>query len=183
RRRLPGGGRDAPRRRKGSRAEGAVRPGGRDGQGQPLQHRSTRGVGAPEPARPGRGDGGERVEPPGEPRRALARGLPLPRRRAVAQAYACLLRPRRIRPHRVQAGEDHAVPAEGKSLLMSKVTLRIQRFDPERDAAPAYREYTVEVEPTDRVLDALNSVKWYQDGSLTYRRSCAHGVCGSDAMR
>jgi len=66
---------------------------------------------------------------------------------------------------------------------MSKVTLRIQRFDPERDADPAYREYTVEVEPTDRVLDALNSVKWYQDGSLTYRRSCAHGVCGSDAMR
>ena len=28
-----------------------------------------------------------------------------------------------------------------------------------------------------------NKVKWYQDGSLTYRRSCAHGICGSDAMR
>jgi succinate dehydrogenase / fumarate reductase iron-sulfur subunit len=35
----------------------------------------------------------------------------------------------------------------------------------------------------DRVLDALNMVKWKQDGTLTYRRSCAHGVCGSDAMR
>jgi succinate dehydrogenase / fumarate reductase, iron-sulfur subunit len=33
------------------------------------------------------------------------------------------------------------------------------------------------------VLDALNSVKWYQDGTLTFRRSCAHGICGSDAMR
>ena len=44
-------------------------------------------------------------------------------------------------------------------------------------------EYTVEVEPTDRVLDALNYVKWYIDGSLTYRRSCAHGICGSDGMR
>ncbi|HEX9011972.1 MAG TPA: succinate dehydrogenase iron-sulfur subunit, partial [Anaerolineaceae bacterium] len=38
-------------------------------------------------------------------------------------------------------------------------------------------------EPTDRVLDAINYVKWYRDGSITYRRSCAHGVCGSDAMR
>jgi succinate dehydrogenase / fumarate reductase iron-sulfur subunit len=64
-----------------------------------------------------------------------------------------------------------------------QVTLRIQRFNPETDTKPYYREYTVEVEPTDRVLDALNIVKWYQDGSLTFRRSCAHGVCGSDAMR
>ncbi len=66
---------------------------------------------------------------------------------------------------------------------MPKVRLRIQRFDPDNDAAPYYREYDVEVEPTDRVLDALNAIKWYQDGTLTYRRSCAHGVCGSDAMR
>ncbi len=66
---------------------------------------------------------------------------------------------------------------------MSVVTLRIQRFNPEEDTAPVYREYQVEADPTDRVLDALNSVKWYQDGSLTFRRSCAHGVCGSDAMR
>jgi succinate dehydrogenase/fumarate reductase-like Fe-S protein len=41
----------------------------------------------------------------------------------------------------------------------------------------------VEVDPTDRVLDVLNAVKWYQDGAVTYRRSCAHGICGSDAMR
>ena len=67
---------------------------------------------------------------------------------------------------------------------MSKnVTLRVLRFNPETDAAPFYREYTVAVDPTDRVLDALNMVKWYQDGTLTFRRSCAHGICGSDAMR
>jgi succinate dehydrogenase / fumarate reductase, iron-sulfur subunit len=66
---------------------------------------------------------------------------------------------------------------------MPKVTLRVQRFNPDTDKKPSYREYTVQVDPTDRVLDALNAVKWYQDGSLTYRRSCAHGVCGSDAMR
>ncbi len=64
-----------------------------------------------------------------------------------------------------------------------KVTLRILRFNPETDREPTFREYAVDVEPTDRVLDALNQVKWYQDGTVTYRRSCAHGVCGSDAMR
>lgn len=60
---------------------------------------------------------------------------------------------------------------------------RIQRYDREKDEKPYYREYEVEVDPADRVLDGLNRIKWYQDGSLTFRRSCAHGVCGSDAMR
>ena len=64
-----------------------------------------------------------------------------------------------------------------------EVTLRIKRFNPEQDQKPHFEEYKVEVEGTDRVLDALNQVKWYQDGTLTYRRSCAHGICGSDAMR
>jgi len=63
------------------------------------------------------------------------------------------------------------------------VTLRIKRYNPEQDVKPRFEEYQVEVEPTDRVLDALNQIKWYKDGTLTYRRSCAHGVCGSDAMR
>ena len=62
------------------------------------------------------------------------------------------------------------------------VQLRIKRFDPERDEKPHWEDYRVEVEPTDRVLDALHQVRWYQDGSLAFRRSCAHGVCGSDAM-
>jgi succinate dehydrogenase / fumarate reductase iron-sulfur subunit len=62
------------------------------------------------------------------------------------------------------------------------VQLRILRFDPDRDTAAHWEEYTVPAEPSDRVLDLLHQVKWYQDGSLTFRRSCAHGVCGSDAM-
>jgi succinate dehydrogenase / fumarate reductase iron-sulfur subunit len=62
------------------------------------------------------------------------------------------------------------------------VDLRIKRFDPERDERPHWEDYRVEVEPGDRVLDALHQVRWYQDGSLAFRRSCAHGVCGSDAM-
>jgi succinate dehydrogenase / fumarate reductase, iron-sulfur subunit len=64
-----------------------------------------------------------------------------------------------------------------------EVKLRIQRYNPDVDTKPYYGEYVVDVEPTDRVLDALNKVKWYHDGTLTYRRSCAHGICGSDAMR
>jgi succinate dehydrogenase / fumarate reductase iron-sulfur subunit len=64
-----------------------------------------------------------------------------------------------------------------------QVTFRIKRYNPETDARPAFREYQVEIERNDRVLDALNQIKWSQDGTLTYRRSCAHGICGSDAMR
>jgi len=60
--------------------------------------------------------------------------------------------------------------------------LRILRYDPERDDAPHWERYTVDSEPMDRVLDLLHRVKWETDGSLTFRRSCAHGVCGSDAM-
>jgi len=63
-----------------------------------------------------------------------------------------------------------------------QVTLKIRRFNPEKDQEPWWGEYKFEAEPTDRLLDALNHVKWYLDGTLTYRRSCAHGVCGSDAM-
>ena len=63
-----------------------------------------------------------------------------------------------------------------------KVRVKIRRFNPEKDRKPYWGEYTVEAEPTARVLDLLTEIKGYQDGSLTFRRSCAHGVCGSDAM-
>ena len=63
-----------------------------------------------------------------------------------------------------------------------QVDLRILRFDPERDTAPHWESYRVEAEPMDRVLNLLTTVKAEQDGTLTFRRSCAHGICGSDAM-
>jgi len=63
-----------------------------------------------------------------------------------------------------------------------QVTLKILRFDPATDKAPHWESYKAEVEPMDRVLDALHQVKWYEDGTLAFRRSCAHAVCGSDAM-
>jgi succinate dehydrogenase / fumarate reductase iron-sulfur subunit len=65
----------------------------------------------------------------------------------------------------------------------SRVRIKVKRYQPDLDAKPRWQEFTVEVEPLDRLLDALNKIKWEQDGTLTYRRSCAHGVCGSDAMR
>jgi succinate dehydrogenase iron-sulfur subunit len=60
--------------------------------------------------------------------------------------------------------------------------LRILRYDPERDTRPHEESYRVESGPMDRVLDLLHRVKYEVDGTLTFRRSCGHGVCGSDAM-
>ena len=70
-------------------------------------------------------------------------------------------------------------PAEVQKLT---VHLRVKRYNPEQDKRPHWQEFEVEAEPTDRVLDALHTAKWTIDGTLTFRRSCAHGVCGSDAM-
>src|SRR5215213_737989 len=63
------------------------------------------------------------------------------------------------------------------------VTVKILRYNPEVADESRWESYQVTAEPTDRLLDALHKVKWDLDGSLTFRRSCAHGVCGSDAMR
>jgi succinate dehydrogenase / fumarate reductase iron-sulfur subunit len=63
------------------------------------------------------------------------------------------------------------------------VTLRIRRYNPEISDESTWEVFHVQGEPTDKVLDALHKVKWELDGTLTFRRSCAHGVCGSDAMR
>ena len=63
------------------------------------------------------------------------------------------------------------------------ITLIVRRFLPDEDAEARWQSFDVEVYSTDRVLDALHKIKWEHDGSLTFRRSCARGVCGSDAMR
>jgi succinate dehydrogenase / fumarate reductase, iron-sulfur subunit len=65
---------------------------------------------------------------------------------------------------------------------MVDLTLRIRRYNPEVRDDAWWDEFIVEVGPTDRLLDALHIVKWYHDGTLALRRSCAHGICGSDAM-
>jgi succinate dehydrogenase / fumarate reductase iron-sulfur subunit len=66
------------------------------------------------------------------------------------------------------------------------VRTRIRRYNPNVPGKdkPYWEEFTVtDVNPTDQVLDVLHRIKWEQDGTLTLRRSCAHGVCGSDGMR
>lgn len=63
-----------------------------------------------------------------------------------------------------------------------EVKLKLLRYNPETDQESHFEEYSVEAEPMDRLLDVLHKVKWHQDGSLAMRRSCAHGICGSDAM-
>jgi len=64
-----------------------------------------------------------------------------------------------------------------------RIELRILRYDPERDAKPHWASYDIEADPKlDRVLDLLHRVKYELDGSLTFRRSCGHGICGSDAL-
>jgi succinate dehydrogenase / fumarate reductase iron-sulfur subunit len=60
--------------------------------------------------------------------------------------------------------------------------VRIQRFNPETDTKPHLQEFEVELQPGTTVLDALHEIKSHQDGSLTYRRSCRHAICGSCAM-
>ena len=83
-----------------------------------------------------------------------------------------------------------AVEISAKPVDMSKVPagtmvdvrLKIKRYNPDVETKPHWETYTVKCEPTDRVLDALHKVKWEHDGTLSFRRSCAHGVCGSDAM-
>ena len=53
---------------------------------------------------------------------------------------------------------------------LRSVEIKIRRFQPERGPQPYWQTFQVAVEPNDRLLDALNKIKWEQDGSLTFRR-------------
>jgi succinate dehydrogenase / fumarate reductase iron-sulfur subunit len=86
----------------------------------------------------------------------------------------------------VREGPPREYDAEpsGDSRVTGKMalTVRIRRYNPEVRADPWWDDFEVDMEPSDRVLDALHEVKWHHDGTLALRRSCAHGICGSDAM-
>lgn len=63
-----------------------------------------------------------------------------------------------------------------------KVKFSIYRYNPDVDAKPYMQDYDVELEPSDKkLLDALMRLRTVDD-SLSFRRSCREGVCGSDAM-
>jgi succinate dehydrogenase / fumarate reductase iron-sulfur subunit len=58
----------------------------------------------------------------------------------------------------------------------------VYRYDPQADEKPGYQEYEIDAEGTDKILDCLNKIRWEQDPTLAFRSSCAHGICGSDAL-
>ncbi|MEJ2748077.1 MAG: 2Fe-2S iron-sulfur cluster-binding protein [Anaerolineae bacterium] len=66
--------------------------------------------------------------------------------------------------------------------MSTKTTIRIQRFNPDKDKKPYFDEFVIEPTSDTTVLDALHMVKAEQDGSVTFRRSCRHAICGSCAM-
>jgi len=61
-------------------------------------------------------------------------------------------------------------------------TFKIFRFNPKTDTEPHYDTFTIEVQPSWTILDALSEIKWHLDGTLGFRRSCRHGICGSCAV-
>src|SRR5699024_589382 len=76
-------------------------------------------------------------------------------------------------------GNDPKRPVPPGSTM---VTLKIARLNPEDPDSASFKEYEVPALPSDRLLNLLVDVKYYIDGSLGCRLSCAHGVCGSAAM-
>jgi len=67
--------------------------------------------------------------------------------------------------------------------MKDMISIEIYRYNPEQDDQPYMQSFDVPVEKKGmKLLDALNYIKWQLDGSLTYRRSCGEGVCGSDGM-
>ncbi|MDQ6995832.1 MAG: 2Fe-2S iron-sulfur cluster-binding protein, partial [Mariprofundus sp.] len=67
--------------------------------------------------------------------------------------------------------------------MSEMIQLAVFRYDPERGDKPFMQSYDVPVTGSGmKLLDALNYIKWQLDGTLTYRRSCGEGVCGSDGL-
>jgi succinate dehydrogenase / fumarate reductase, iron-sulfur subunit len=61
-------------------------------------------------------------------------------------------------------------------------TVRVRRFNPDEDKKPRWQNFEIELTPDKTVLGALEEIKAYHDGTLTFRRSCRHAICGSCAM-
>ena len=64
-----------------------------------------------------------------------------------------------------------------------KITFKVFRFNSETDYLPAYIDYVVDVTHENVILDILTYIKNEMDGSLSYRRSCRHGICGACAIK
>jgi len=68
------------------------------------------------------------------------------------------------------------------AIATKPVRLKIQRFDPELDKEPYWREYTIQAKPGMTILEALFEVLNKIDGSLAFRFCCRGAVCGACSM-
>src|SRR6516164_1187091 len=66
--------------------------------------------------------------------------------------------------------------------MADRISLQVIRYRPEQEGGPTSREYEVPCRKEWVVLDGLNYIKDYLDGSLSYRWSCRMGICGSCGM-
>ena len=83
------------------------------------------------------------------------------------------------RNSKVQTGETHKAPAGTKNIKK----FQVYRWDPDKGENPRLDTYEVDMDRCGpMVLDALIKIKNEMDSSLTFRRSCREGVCGSCAM-
>jgi len=62
---------------------------------------------------------------------------------------------------------------------LGTITVRVQRYRPDRDSEPYLQDYEVPWGQDTSVLDALNWIKDTLDPSLTFRWSCRMAICGS----
>ncbi|HHW21043.1 succinate dehydrogenase iron-sulfur subunit [Thermodesulfovibrio thiophilus] len=62
-------------------------------------------------------------------------------------------------------------------------TFKIKRFLPEETPSVRWDEFRIKLNRMERIIDGLIKIKETRDGTLTFRKSCAHGVCGSCAMK
>src|SRR6185312_11578166 len=190
-RRVSARGTDAEAGRDRRGPAGAVRAGGRRGQGRRLQHRPDAGARARVPARAGRLHGSVRARTEREPGCACAPlRLSRPRRRAVSATYAGH-HARRHAAGRLEACDHHQVATPGKDLLVHtdlapapgsttiEIALKIWRYD----AVTGDKELKrYEIEAPDWVT-LLDIIKDKHDGTLAYRKSCRMMICGSCGMR
>lgn len=61
-------------------------------------------------------------------------------------------------------------------------TIKVSRFDPERDEEARFDEWSLDVQPGQTVLDLLLEIHYFHDPGLSFRRSCRSAICGSCAM-
>ncbi len=86
----------------------------------------------------------------------------------------------RLPPHsRVQKGKTYPSPSQGPRMKL----FHVYRYDPESQENPRMDTYELNLDECgSMVLDALLKIKDEVDTTLTFRRSCREGVCGSCAM-